>query len=124
MRDAGGGASNQRRRASLEDRSEGTFRELLGIPAFRLLLVIASLVIGSHALNDAYAVITWRAAGDDGTVVSLLWSESVVAEVLVFFVLGPWLIARLGPAGCAGLSAAAGILRWGVLANHELPCRH
>ena len=100
-----------------EDRAEGTFRELLGIPAFRLLLIIGSLVIGSHALNDAYAVITWRAAGDDGTVVSLLWSESVVAEVLVFFVIGPWLITRLGPAGCAGLSATAGILRWGVLAT-------
>ena len=100
-----------------EDRVEGTFRELLRIPAFRLLLIIGSLVIGSHALNDAYAVITWRAAGDDGTIVSLLWSESVVAEVLVFFVVGPWLITRLGPAGCAGLSATAGILRWGVLAT-------
>ncbi len=105
-----------------EERPEGTFRELLGIPAFRLLLIVASLVIGSHAFNDAYAVLTWRAADDDGTVISLLWSESVVAEVLVFFVLGPWLIARLGPAGCAGLSAAAGVLRWGVLgATNALP---
>ena len=95
--------------------SRGAFRALLAIPAYRTLLIVAGLVIGSHALNDAYAVITWRAAGYDGTVVSLLWSESVLAEVVVFFLIGPWLIDRLGPAGAAALSAAAGVLRWVVM---------
>ncbi len=95
--------------------SRGAFRALLAIPAYRWLLVVAGLVIGSHALNDAYAVITWRAAGYNGTVVSLLWSESVLAEVVVFFLIGPWLIDRLGPAGAAGLSATAGLLRWTVM---------
>ena len=100
----------------------GAFGRLLAIPAYRTLLVVVSLVIGSHALNDAFAVITWRDAGYDGTVVSLLWSESVVAEVLVFFLLGPWLIDRLGAAGAASLSAAAGMLRWGVMgATSALP---
>ena len=33
----------------------------------------------------------------------------------MFFTLGPWLIARLGPVRCAGLSALAGVLRWGVM---------
>lgn len=100
----------------------GAVRALLALPAYRRLLIVASLVIGSHALNDAFAVITWREAGYDGTVVSLLWSESVAGEVLVFFVLGPWLLGRLGPAGAAGLSAAAGALRWGVMgATSALP---
>lgn len=98
-----------------EDAAAGAFPALLALPAYRRLLVVASLVIGSHALNDAFAVIAWRSAGYDGTVVSLLWSESVAAEVLVFFVLGPWLLGRLGPARAAGLSAAAGALRWGVM---------
>ena len=93
----------------------GDLSALLGIPAYRTLLVVVSLVIGSHALNDAFAVITWRGAGYGGTVVSLLWSESVLAEVLVFFVIGPPLIDRLGPAGAAALSAGAGMLRWGVM---------
>ena len=95
--------------------ARGVLRALLAVPAYRSLLVVASLVIGSHALNDAFAVITWRAAGYGGTVVSLLWSESVLAEVLVFFALGPWLVERLGPARAAGLSALAGAVRWGVM---------
>ena len=95
--------------------ARGGLRALLSVPAYRSLLVVASLVIGSHALNDAFAVITWRAAGYGGTVVSLLWSESVLAEVLVFFALGPWLVERLGPARAAGLSALAGAVRWGVM---------
>ena len=93
------------------------FRALLAIPAYRTLLIVVSLVIGSHALNDAFAVITWRAAGYDGSVVSLLWSESVLAEVLVFFVVGPWLMRRVGPAGAAAISAGAGVLRWGVMGS-------
>ncbi len=100
----------------------GAFPALLAIPAYRALLVVVSLVIGSHALNDAFAVITWREAGYGGTVVSLLWSESVLAEVLVFFVIGPPLIDRFGPAGAAALSAGAGVLRWGVMgATSALP---
>ncbi len=96
-------------------REGGAFRTLLAVPAYRRLLIVTGLVIGSHALNDAYAVITWRAAGYGGTVVSLLWSESVLAEVVVFFLVGPVLLDRLGPAGAAALAAAAGVLRWGVM---------
>ncbi|RYC33347.1 MFS transporter [Lichenibacterium minor] len=90
-------------------------RALLAMPAYRTLLLVAALVIGSHAVNDAFAVITWRGAGYGGTAVSLLWSESVLAEVAVFFVAGPWIIDRVGPAGAAAISAGAGVLRWGVM---------
>jgi PPP family 3-phenylpropionic acid transporter len=97
------------------DAAAGAFRSLWAISVYRRMILVAVLVIGSHALNDAFAVISWRAAGYSSGVISLLWSESVVAEVAVFFVLGPWLIARLGPVRCAGLSALAGVLRWGVM---------
>jgi PPP family 3-phenylpropionic acid transporter len=73
------------------------------------LIVIAFLVIGSHALNDTVAVIQWREAGYSNLSVSLMWSDAVMAEVVVFFLLGPWLIARLGLAGAATLSACAGV---------------
>jgi PPP family 3-phenylpropionic acid transporter len=82
---------------------------------FRRLIVVAVLVIGSHALNDTFSVIHWREVGYGNFAVSLLWSESVVAEVAVFLLLGPWLVARLGPAGATMLSAGAGVLRWGVM---------
>ena len=38
-------------------------------------------------MHDAFAVIRWSAAGISPVTASLLWSESVAAEVLVFFVI-------------------------------------
>lgn len=90
-------------------------RTLLAVPPYRALLAVAALVIGSHAVNDAFAVITWRDAGYSGTTVSLLWSEAVLAEVAVFFLIGPAIIDRIGPAGAAAVSATAGLVRWGVM---------
>jgi MFS transporter, PPP family, 3-phenylpropionic acid transporter len=107
--------------ASTTALTAGALRTLWRVPAYRLLIVIAMLVIGSHALNDTFAVIHWRAAGYGNLAVSLLWSESVVAEVAVFFLIGPWLIARLGDGGAARLAAAAGVLRWGVMAATTAP---
>ena len=66
---------------------------------------------------DVQGGIQWREAGYSNLSISLMWSEAVVAEVVVFFSLGPWLIARLGLAGAATLSAGAGVLRWSVMAN-------
>jgi PPP family 3-phenylpropionic acid transporter len=68
-------------------------------------------------MHDAFAVIRWSAAGIGPATASLLWSEAVAAEVLVFFFLGPALIGRLTPAGAIGLAALAGALRWGVMAQ-------
>jgi MFS transporter, PPP family, 3-phenylpropionic acid transporter len=89
--------------------------QLLAIPAFRRLLLVSALVLGSHALHDTFAVIHWHAAGIGSGTASLLWSESVASEVLVFFMLGPLLLNRLGPSGAAALAAAAGVLRWTVM---------
>lgn len=90
---------------------------LLSIGAFRKVVLVGVLIIGSHALSDAFSVIVWRGAGYSSFAVSLLWSEAVAAEVGVFFLFGPWLIARFGLAGSAALAAAAGALRWSVMAN-------
>ncbi|TNC15757.1 MFS transporter [Methylobacterium terricola] len=91
-------------------------RELLRLAPFRRLLLVAALVIGSHALNDAFAVIRWRAAGLGPGTISLLWSAAVASEVVVFVLAGPWLLARIGPARAAMLAAGTGVLRWGAMA--------
>lgn len=101
----------------LQRLESGAFRSLWNIAAFRRLIAVAVLVIGSHALNDTFAVIHWREAGYGVLSVSLLWCESVVAEVAVFFLIGPWLISRLGIRGAATVSAGAGVIRWAVMAN-------
>lgn len=61
--------------------------ELLRLRQFRLVIVVAALILGSHALHDTFSVIRWRAAGISPQTISLLWSLSVAAEVVVFFLL-------------------------------------
>ena len=90
---------------------------LLRLPLFRNLVLVAALILGSHAMHDAFAVIRWSAAGISPVTASLLWSESVAAEVLVFFVIGPALVTRLTPAGALAVAALAGMLRWVVAAQ-------
>jgi MFS transporter, PPP family, 3-phenylpropionic acid transporter len=90
---------------------------LLRLPLFRNLVLVAALILGSHAMHDAFAVIRWSAAGISPATASLLWSESVAAEVLVFFVIGPALVTRLTPAGALAIAALAGMLRWAVMAQ-------
>jgi MFS transporter, PPP family, 3-phenylpropionic acid transporter len=92
-------------------------RALLAIPAFRRLLLVSGLVQGSHAFYAGFATLRWQAAGLAPELIGLLWSVSVAAEVAVFFLLGRPLLARLGPAGLCALAAAAGALRWAVMAG-------
>lgn len=90
---------------------------LFRLPMFRKLVLVAALILGSHAMHDAFAVIRWSAAGIGPQTTSLLWSEAVAAEVLVFFVIGPALVTRLTPAGALAVAALAGIFRWAVMAQ-------
>lgn len=91
-------------------------RTLLAIPAFRRLLLVSALISGSHAFYSGFATLRWQAGGLSAEAIGLLWSVSVAAEVAVFFLLGRPLLARLGPAGLCALAAAAGALRWSVMA--------
>jgi PPP family 3-phenylpropionic acid transporter len=87
---------------------------LIRISRFQILILVSALVYGSHAMHDAFAVILWSAAGIDTWVISILWSEAVAAEVIVFFLIGPALLDRFGARGAATLAAAAGIIRWSL----------
>jgi PPP family 3-phenylpropionic acid transporter len=92
-------------------------RMLLSRPLFRRLLLLTALVMDSHALNDAFAVIRWREAGIGPGTVSLLWAEGVISEIAVFVVIGPWLLNRCSVARLAMLSASLGVIRWTVMAS-------
>ena len=94
----------------------GGIRELLAGAVFRRVLIAAGLVIGSHAMSDTFAVIQWRAAGIGAGAIGLLWSEAVLSEVFVFFLLGPYALDRFGAPVCAAIAATAGIVRWSMLA--------
>jgi PPP family 3-phenylpropionic acid transporter len=90
---------------------------LLRQRAFVCVIVTAALILGSHAMNDSFAVIRWTEAGIDPAVTGVLWSESVAAEVLVFFFLGPKLLRAVSPVGALAVAAFCGVVRWGVLAQ-------
>ena len=90
-------------------------RVLLRSKVFVRLVLIAGLVLGSHAMHDSFAVIRWRAGGIDAGLASLLWSEAVAAEVVIFLLFGPQLVDRLGPAGALALACSAGIVRWVIM---------
>src|SRR5690242_7200306 len=93
----------------------GGIGTLMRIAPYRRLIFVAALILGSHAMHDAFAVIRWQAAGVSTAMAGLLWSEQVGAEVLVFLLIGPWLLDRFGVARSAALAATAGVLRWGVM---------
>jgi MFS transporter, PPP family, 3-phenylpropionic acid transporter len=95
----------------------GGFRQLLATPLYRRVVLVAALVFGSHAMHDSFAVIRWRDAGIGPELISVLWSESVAAEVIVFFLMGPKLLERMGPARTAAICAGAGVIRWTVMAQ-------
>ena len=81
------------------------------------MVIAAALVLGSHAMHDAFAIIRWSNAGISPAVSSVLWSESVGAEVLVFVLAGPRLLDMLGRRGALALGAGTAVVRWGVMAQ-------
>ena len=93
------------------------FSVLLRNRAFRLLVLVAAMIIGSHAMQDAFAMIAWNAAGISSALGGMLWSVSVAAEILVFFFVGPWLLRRIRPETAMLMAALAATLRWTVMSQ-------
>ena len=89
---------------------------LLKVPIFVRLMAVAALIGGSHALHDGFEVIRWRSAGLSAAQSSVLWALSVAAEVVVFVLIGPPLLAALGPSRAMLLAAVAGMVRWSTAA--------
>ena len=114
--DAAGGAAQGAAEGGVGVGVGGGVRGLLGIPAFRRLMLVAALVGGSHALHDSFEVIRWRAAGLSASEVSVLWSMSVAAEVVMFLFLGRPILRRIGAGRAMMLAAGAGIIRWSAAA--------
>jgi PPP family 3-phenylpropionic acid transporter len=98
-------------------KAQARLGELVRLPAFRRVVAVAALILGSHAMHDGFAVIRWQEAGIGSDMTGILWSESVAAEVLVFLLLGRPVLDRLGPPGVALLAASAGVVRWAVSAE-------
>ena len=88
---------------------------LLRNARFVLLVLAAALILGSHAMHDSFAIITWQAAHITPPVASVLWSEQVIAEVVVFLYAGPRVLQILSPLSAMALAAVTAAIRWTVL---------
>ncbi len=105
------------RLAGISSPTTGAVRTLLRTPMFPRLMIVASLIGGSHALHDGFEVIRWRAAGLSTGEASVLWASSVAAEVIVFLLLGPRLLKRFGPGRAMVVAGVGGVVRWGTAAQ-------
>ena len=91
-------------------------RSLLRDRRFLLFLATAGLLQASHAVYYGFSALTWRAAGMSEAAVGWLWSEGVLAEVLLFAA-SARLLRRLSPPALLALAGGAGILRWVLLGS-------
>ncbi|HXY99549.1 MAG TPA: MFS transporter [Stellaceae bacterium] len=83
----------------------------LARPSFLAFLTAAALIQGSHAVFYGFGTLHWQRLGIADDAIALLWSEGVVAEILLFYWGAP-LLRRLGPRGLMALGGGAGVLRW------------
>ncbi|MDD3445397.1 MAG: MFS transporter [Zavarzinia sp.] len=84
-------------------------------PVFLLFLGANAFVQSSHAAYYTFATLHWQKAGLSDFVIGLVWSEGVVAEILLF-AFSARFVNRLRPTLLILIGALGGILRWGVLA--------
>lgn len=97
-------------------RRHGTLRAFLTNPVFLLFLGANAFVQSSHAAYYTFSTLHWRAAGLDDLTIGIIWSEGVLAEILLFAISSRF-VHRLRPTQLILIGALGGILRWGVLAS-------
>lgn len=86
-------------------------RALLDQPGFVRFLLASALLQSSHAVYYGFGTIHWRAAGHGETVVGWLWAEGVIAEIVLFALVGRSM--RIAPLSLLTLAAALTVVRWG-----------
>ncbi|SEH60043.1 MFS transporter [Magnetospirillum fulvum] len=89
-------------------------RPLLGSGLFLLFLAATALNQTAHTVYYGFATLHWKAAGLSDATIGLLWSEGVVAEIVLFSLSGR-AVALVGPAGLILTAGLCGIVRWTVL---------
>ncbi|WP_096702087.1 MFS transporter [Magnetospirillum sp. 15-1] len=93
-----------------------SLRPVLLHPLFLLFLGTTALNQMAHTVYYTFATIHWKAAGLSDMVIGLLWSEGVVAEIILF-AMSNRVVARFGPAALLLAAAMAGTVRWLVLGS-------
>jgi PPP family 3-phenylpropionic acid transporter len=104
------------RRVPAVERQAVPAMPLLRQPAFRLFLAAAAANQAAHTVYYSFATIHWKAAGLSDFTIGLLWSEGVVAEI-VLFLFSNKAVAKVGPAGLLVVAGLGGAVRWLMLGS-------
>lgn len=99
-------------------------------PDLQLMLIGACIAHGSHAMLFAFSAIYWQGLGFSGTMIGLLWSAGVFAEV-IFFIIARWLRKRINLWSMVAVGCAVAVGRWivfpmelGFAGYFALQCLH
>lgn len=95
-------------------------RPLLASGVFLLFLLTAAFNQSAHTVYYAFATLHWKAGGLSDAAIGILWSEGVVAEVVLFAFSG-WVVQRFGPVRLLLAAALAGVFRWSILGLTATP---
>ncbi|RAU21602.1 3-phenylpropionate MFS transporter [Paramagnetospirillum kuznetsovii] len=101
-------------RVPIQDTPPPPVRPLLKSGIFLLFLLTAAFNQSAHTVYYAFATLHWKAAGLSDAAIGILWSEGVIAEVLLF-AFSSRVVGRLGPARLLLAAALGGAVRWSVL---------
>ena len=80
---------------------------------FLLVITGAALVQGSHGLLFAFATNYWTVNGISGIEISFLWTAGVVAEILLFFLSGRYLV-RFSNLSLVLFGCGVAVVRWSL----------
>ena len=83
---------------------------------FVLFVGAATLMQASHAVYYGFASIHWREVGLSDTLIGGLWSEGVIAEIVLFTLSAK---VKLSPRSLLLIAAVAGIVRWCALGTTD-----
>lgn len=109
------------RRVTKPDRTLGLpLRQLLRQRDYALFVLAAGLLQASHAVYYGFGSLHWRSAGLGDRLIGLLWSEGVLAEILLF-AFSAGILRRIGPLNLLLLGAGGGIVRWTLTAATSDP---
>ena len=98
--------------------ARAAIRALAGNRVFVLGILASGLIQASHGVLYAFATLHWQALGHDATVIGALWTEGVIAEIVLFYLSTKWL-AHVPPARLLAIGGAICLVRWPLLAHLE-----
>lgn len=82
-----------------------------------LVMVAAAMTQGCHGALNAFASIYWQSLGFSDATIGYFWATGVIAEILVFIVLGKT-VGRGSGAGLILIGSAAAMIRFTILSLH------